>query len=88
MLLGACLIVGALLSFWFRDLPSSLFAWRADKPIRSLLVSVPFVLVGAFIAYVGLESAYSSAFLGTPALIVALYLIEATRSVLVGRGPV
>ena len=77
-----CLVVGAALTFGFGRLPAALLAWRKDRLWVSVIVSLPFACIGGLIAFLGVAGAASSAFLGTPAAIVALYLTEATRSAL------
>ncbi len=86
MVLGViCLIVGAGLAYGFGDLPQPLGAWRPDRPAASIGISLPFALIGLAILVAGIVDAAGSAFIGTPAAVVALYLVEATRSALVGR---
>ncbi len=86
MILGvACVVVGAGLAYLFGDLPQPLGNWRRDRPAASAAISFPFVLLAIAIIFVGIMGAASSAYVGTPAAVVALYLIEATRSGLVAR---
>ncbi|MEM6476970.1 MAG: hypothetical protein AAF687_12455, partial [Pseudomonadota bacterium] len=82
-LFGLSIVVGLVLALGFRKLPVDLFAWRSDRPVRSTLITIPLALFAIIIALLGLLTATSSAFLGTPAFILALYLTEATRSALV-----
>lgn len=77
-----CLVCGALVSIGFRELPVSLFQWQSDRPAKSWLVTIPFGLIAALVLYVGFDACVTSAFIGTPAAIFALYLIESTRSAL------
>jgi len=87
ILIAASLVVGLLLSLGFRKLPVALFQWRKDQPVRSWLITIPFALIGLVIALLGILTAPSSAFLGTPASLLALYLVEATRSALLAPAP-
>jgi hypothetical protein len=81
----ACVMVGAGLAYVFGELPQPLGNWRKDRPAASLAISLPFALIGLAILVVGVLDAAGSTFIGTPAAIVALYLVEATRSGLLAR---
>lgn len=86
MILGVvCVIVGAGLAHVFGDLPQPLGNWRKDRPAASFAISLPFALIGLAILVVGVMDAVRSAFIGTPAALLALYLVEASRSGLVAR---
>jgi len=85
---AVCLGTGMILSFGFKILPVRLFVWRKDRPLKSVLVTVPLALVALIIAFLGVMSAWTSAFAGTPAAVAALFLVEATRSVLLGEGEI
>lgn len=80
-----CLVIGGALAIFLRDLPQPMGAWCSERPVESLAISLPFVLIAAAIAAIMVLSAPTSAFVGTPASITALYLVEATRSGLVAR---
>ncbi|SMQ74735.1 hypothetical protein SAMN06297468_2906 [Altererythrobacter xiamenensis] len=82
-LLILCCAAGGLLAVKFQNLPVSLFAWRQDIPAKSWMVSLPFFLIGIVIILLGLDGAYRSTFLGTPAALISLYLTESARSALV-----
>ncbi|WP_337661338.1 hypothetical protein [Erythrobacter sp. Alg231-14] len=83
-----CLGVGALLSLGLNPLPTPLFAWRKDQPVKSVLVTIPFGCIALAIVFLGITSAWTSAFIGTPAAIVAVFLTEATRSALLNEPDV
>jgi hypothetical protein len=84
VLAGICLVAGLLVAWFLRELPQDLLAWRADHAALSVLVSLPFVAVALFAIGYAVISAPTTAFLGTPATILALYIAEATRSAIIG----
>jgi hypothetical protein len=77
-----CVLAGAVLASQFRDLPVPLWQWRSEETAKSWLITLPFALFALLVLLLGLDGARHSSFIGTPAAIVALYLIEATRSAL------
>lgn len=85
-LLIPTLCVAFLLTLGFRQLPVTLFAWNRFRPSRSTLVTIPFALLSLLLLLVGVLQSFGSAFIGTPAIVVALYLTEATRSALLAEG--
>lgn len=85
LLLGlASVAVGAMIALFMNDLPQDLLVWRSDRPFESAATSIPFALLAGVIAFVGIAGATSSSFVGTPAVVVALYVVEAARSAVVG----
>ena len=80
--LFACLVAGGLIMIGFNSLPVRLFQWDSIHQVKSWLLTIPFALLGGVLALAGLDGAFHSSFLGTPAALVALFLIEATRSAL------
>ena len=82
ILLPVLMIVGFILSRSFGDLPSDLFIWRKDCLPRSIALSVIFGAFASFLAFLGIDGAVRSAFIGTPAAITAIYLTLSTRAAL------
>ena len=82
----ACLFAGAIASMGIVRVPVSLFAWpRNDSVFRTWAITILAAVIAVPIAAVGILEASNSSFIGTPAAILALYLIESTRSALVSR---
>ncbi|WP_271078064.1 hypothetical protein [Aurantiacibacter sp. MUD61] len=76
------LVIGAILAFKFGRLPARLMIWRDDKPLLSITLTIVFGAAAIGIAVLGIDSARFSAFIGTPAAVVAIYLLVATRAAL------
>jgi hypothetical protein len=79
------LVVGGLLAAMFAPLPRNLLEWKSDRWLLSSLLSIPFGFLAIVIGWVGSLQAIGSAFPATPSAIVALYLVEATRSSLIAK---
>jgi len=81
------LLVGLGLTLAFRPLPVSLLVWPQDDDVaRRWIVTILAVVIALPILFLGIVDATSSAFLGTPAAIVALYIVESTRSALLAQS--
>lgn len=78
----ASLIIGGCLTLGFRALPVPLLAWNSHNLGVSFLISAPFAIIALILAFFGVAGAMDSSFPGTPAAVVALFLVEATRSAL------
>ncbi len=76
------LIVGLVLTLWFQKLPVKLLNWDPEHRMKSWSLTMVFGALGLLIAFLTIDGSVHSGFIGTPAGIVALYLVEATRSAL------
>ncbi len=85
VLAAICLAAGGVVALLLRDLPQELLAWQPARPALSFVVSLPFALLCVGIAGYAVVTAPTTGFLSTPASIMALYIVEATRSALVAR---
>ena len=76
-----CLVLGALLMAFFRPLPVALFSLGDGKErVRRWLPTSLLGLLALPVVIFGVLGAAGSSFLGTPAAVVALYLVESARS--------
>ena len=77
----ACLMFGALFVAFFRPLPVDLFTLGEGRgTVRRWLPTVLFGLLALPIVIFGILGAAGSSFIGTPAAVVGLYLVESARS--------
>lgn len=75
-------VIGALITLGFGTLPAPLGRWDGQRPWRSWGVSVVFGALMLLVAALAIVSAAGSSSTGTPAMIVALYLLASTRAAL------
>jgi hypothetical protein len=83
--LALCLAVGFLISRRFRSLPVLLFQWDRSRPAASWSVSLLFGILGSLILFDGAVSIFTSAWPIIVPAIVAIYLVESTRSALLAK---
>jgi len=76
----ASLIIGGCLTLGFRALPVRFLAWDLNNSGGSFLIYAPFAIIALIIAFFAVTGATDSSFLGTAAAVLALFLVEATRS--------
>ncbi|HXC73690.1 MAG TPA: hypothetical protein VN640_03330 [Sphingomicrobium sp.] len=82
------IVAGFALTRFFGPLPAALTVWDGSRPTRSWIVSVVFVALMAAVGAVLALCIPTSMTWASPALIVALYLIAATRAALLHRSDV
>jgi len=82
-----CLVFGALLTAFFRPLPVALFTLGDGKgSVRRWLPTIILGLLALPVVVFGILGAAGSSFIGTPAAVVALYLVESARSAMMPSG--
>jgi len=76
-----CVVFGAMLTAFFRPLPVALFTLGDGKgSVRRWLPTILLGLLALPVVVFGVLGAAGSSFIGTPAAVVALYLLESARS--------
>ena len=86
MLTLICLAAGALLVGRFKRLPRPLFNWDRQRPVISTLYTAGAVVLALPVVALGIAGAIGSSFAGTPAVVLAVYLILSARAALIDRA--
>jgi small-conductance mechanosensitive channel len=83
------ILVGWAIARRFGRLPAPLHQWDAEKPVRSSMITIVFGTGIIGFAALLAESMISSMSVAAPSLVVAIYLLAATRAALLSpRAPV
>lgn len=85
LLLLVGLVAGLLLTRGFAPLPLPLFVWDRTRTTRSLLISLGLTPGLALVGLTLAEALPSESVLAVPGYALLLYLLEATRSALIGK---
>ncbi|MEI6641597.1 MAG: hypothetical protein WCL10_06135 [Novosphingobium sp.] len=82
------LVGGLLLMRGFAPLPLPLLAWDGTRPTRTLVITLCLTLVFVLFVLTLADALRSESSLAVPGYVLLLYLVEATRSALVGKKDV